>query len=179
MAMSGREKATILLSVLGADVSDKILARLPAEVADEIVSGLDRLPTPSSEAVAEILDEGKNFIEPGSVPQSKPVVLQEKVHPEIVSAVEQRGTALLPPENIKPSSLEEVPAAQMASMLLEERPQLIAFILSKFLAEKKLEVLHYLSGEHGQIEKLISNISDNAFSKDLYQELHNFYMAKI
>ena len=59
MALTGREKATIFLSILGADVSSRILRYLPGELADLIASGINHLPTPSPEALAEVLSQVK------------------------------------------------------------------------------------------------------------------------
>lgn len=62
MVLTGREKATIFLSILGADVSSRILRYLPDELADLIASGINRLPTPSPDALAEVMSEFQSFL---------------------------------------------------------------------------------------------------------------------
>ena len=55
MKLSGREKATIFLSILGPETSAQVLRYLPGEVADLIASGINHLPTPSPEALGYVL----------------------------------------------------------------------------------------------------------------------------
>lgn len=62
MVLTGREKATIFLSILGADVSGRVLRYLPDELADLIAAGINHLPSPSTEALSEVLDEYQSFL---------------------------------------------------------------------------------------------------------------------
>src|SRR3989344_2528112 len=62
MVLTGREKATIFLSILGADVSSRVLRYLPEEIADLIAAGINHLPTPSPQALSEVLDEYQSFL---------------------------------------------------------------------------------------------------------------------
>jgi len=62
MVLTGREKATIFLSILGADVSSRILRYLPDELADLIAAGINHLPTPSPDALSEVLGEYNGFL---------------------------------------------------------------------------------------------------------------------
>src|SRR3989339_319568 len=73
MVLTGREKATIFLSILGADISSRILRYLPNELADLIAAGINHLPTPSPEALAQVMDEYQSFLAlPESPAQSPP-----------------------------------------------------------------------------------------------------------
>lgn len=62
MALTGREKATIFLSILGAETSSRVLRYLPDELADLIAAGINHLPTPSPEALEEVLGDFKGFL---------------------------------------------------------------------------------------------------------------------
>jgi flagellar motor switch protein FliG len=62
MALTGREKATIFLSILGADVSSRVLRYLPDELADLIAAGINHLPSPSPDALAEVLGEYNSYL---------------------------------------------------------------------------------------------------------------------
>jgi len=57
MALTGREKATIFLSILGAETSARVLRYLPDELADLIAAGINHLPTPSPDVLSEVLSE--------------------------------------------------------------------------------------------------------------------------
>ncbi len=69
MVLSGREKATILLSILGAETASRVLRYLPDELADLIAAGINHLPTPSTDALSEVMREYQSFL---ALPGSKP-----------------------------------------------------------------------------------------------------------
>ncbi|HVN66917.1 MAG TPA: hypothetical protein VMT55_00970, partial [Candidatus Sulfotelmatobacter sp.] len=79
MALTGREKATIFLSILGADVSSRVLRYLPGELADLIAAGVNHLPTPSPEALSEVMEEYRGFLALPAAPPPppRPVVPQK------------------------------------------------------------------------------------------------------
>lgn len=73
MVLTGREKATIFLSILGADVSARVLRYLPDELADLIAAGINHLPSPSTDALSEVLDEYQSFLAlPGAAAEALP-----------------------------------------------------------------------------------------------------------
>ncbi len=73
MVLTGREKATIFLSILGAEVSSRVLRYLPGELADLIAAGINHLPTPSPEALSEVLGEYQSYLAlPGAEPEALP-----------------------------------------------------------------------------------------------------------
>lgn len=69
MALTGREKATIFLSILGAETASRILRYLPGELADLIAAGINHLPTPSPEALSEVLGEFQSHL---ALPEAAP-----------------------------------------------------------------------------------------------------------
>lgn len=125
MKLSGREKATIFLSILGPEVSAQVLRYLPGEVADLIASGINHLPTPTPEALGVVLNDFKSYLAlpaPGRpIPQieapPKPSIPREKMTPKdiILSASPKK----------------------LAFLLSEERPQVAAIIQSLFPGNQK------------------------------------------
>jgi flagellar motor switch protein FliG len=73
MALSGREKATILLSILGAETASRVLRYLPNEIADLIAAGINHLPTPSPEILTEVMGEYQSFV---AFPEAPPAPTQ-------------------------------------------------------------------------------------------------------
>ena len=67
MPLTGREKATIFLSMLGAETSARVLRYLPDELADLIAAGINHLPTPSPQAVEQVLGEVGAFLIAASI----------------------------------------------------------------------------------------------------------------
>lgn len=126
MKLSGREKATIFLSILGPEVSAQVLRYLPGEVADLIASGINHLPTPTPEALGVVLNDFKSYLAlpaPGRpAPQieapAKPSIPREKMTPKdiILSASPKK----------------------LAFLLSEERPQVAAIIQSLFPENQKM-----------------------------------------
>src|SRR3989339_603100 len=60
--LTGKEKATIFLSILGSDTSSAILRYLPPELADIIASSINHLPTPTPEALGEVFSDFESYI---------------------------------------------------------------------------------------------------------------------
>jgi flagellar motor switch protein FliG len=78
MPLSGREKATIFLSILGADVASRILRYLPDELSDLIAAGVNHLPTPSPAALSEVLSDYQGFL---ALPPAQPEMVLEPPAP--------------------------------------------------------------------------------------------------
>jgi hypothetical protein len=127
MVLTGREKATIFLSILGADISSRILRYLPNELADLIAAGINHLPTPSPEALSEVMGEYQSFL---ALPEAAPQpVLAQPVVPQKSYAV-----------------------------LMYERPQMIAFLISLLPQEERTEALRSLPRERAMVEELLNTL---------------------
>ncbi len=152
MSLTGREKATIFLSLLGAETSARVLRYLPDELADLIAAGINHLPTPSPEALEQVLDEFQ-------------------------------GHLALPRAAAAPSRIEErpKPAApkRSYSILMYERPQMIAYLLSLMPEEQKQEALHSLPREKSIVEELLAGLRENPLSLKLEAKLKEQYKGKI
>lgn len=172
MALSGREKATIFLSLLGAEVSARILRLLPDEMADLIAAGVNHLPSPSPDAIAAVLEDFRKFVLPPSSAVS-PLTLNTSLQnqePE-QQPEEEQGQPLEQEENANFksfSSPEEIilsaPARAIAAVLVYERPQVSALVLSLFSYNKALDVLMNLSTQRAKIEELMRNRLENKFT---------------
>lgn len=152
MPLTGREKATIFLSMLGAETSARVLRYLPDELADLIAAGINHLPTPSPEAVEQVLGEFKGYL---ALPRAKPAVPRVKEKPE-------------PPRPKK-----------AYSVLMYERPQMIAYLLSLMPEEQREEALHSLPREKSIVEELLSNLVKNPLSPKLEAKLREQFKGKL
>jgi len=152
MALSGREKATILLSILGADASSKILDYLPDDMADMLASGVNNLPKPSPEMLTSIMNEFKNYVSlppGGSRAQAAP-------SPQASSAAKPKAQAGTPADVLSRAS-----GRMLVPILLRERPQTIAFVLNQLSDQKTAEILTYLPEQRREIEYLLNTIKEN------------------
>ena len=149
MALTGREKATIFLSILGADVSSRVLRYLPEEIADLIAAGINHLPTPSPQVLSEVLDEYQSFL-----------ALPETASPEPVPS--------RPP----------APRRSYAS-LMYERPQTTAFLLSLMPEEERGEILQSLPREKALIEELLADLKTNPLRPKLAAKFREVFAGKV
>jgi flagellar motor switch protein FliG len=149
MTLTGREKATIFLSILGADVSSRVLRYLPEEIADLIAAGINHLPTPSPQVLSEVLDEYQSFL-----------ALPETATPEPVVS--------RPP----------APRRAYAS-LMYERPQTTAFLLSLLPEEERGEILQALPREKALIEELLSELRVNPLRPKLEAKFREVFAGKV
>jgi len=156
MPLSGREKATIFLSILGTDTSARVLRYLPDELADLIASGINHLPSPSPQALSEVLDEFKGFL---ALPNAG----------EVPPQLEQREVPPAPPPVPKKSY----------TMLVYERPQMIAFLLSLFTEQQKEEALLSLPRERAVVSELLSGLYKNPLHAKLGNKLKAQFAGKI
>ena len=149
MALTGREKATIFLSILGADVSSRVLRYLPEEIADLIAAGINHLPTPSPQALSEVLDEYQSYL-----------ALPETASPE--------------PQPERPAA-----ARRSYATLMYERPQTTAFLLSLMPEEARAEVLQSLPREKALIEEFLANLKTNPLRPKLETKFREVFAGKV
>jgi flagellar motor switch protein FliG len=180
--LTGREKATIFLSILGAETSARLLRYLPNELADLVASGVNHLPKPSPKAIAEILDELRSFVSlpaggkaSGAAPSAKP--------PAGAAAPAPPPPPSPPPEPEKPKTpkekFEQASSRKLAGVLLYERPQVIAFVLSMIPAEKQLEILSNLPGQRPLVESLLREYKSNIFTEEVKFKIVNNFSGKL
>lgn len=149
MVLTGREKATIFLSILGAETAARVLRYLPEELADIIAGGVNHLPSPSPQALSEVLQEFQSFV---SLPEREAV-----------------------------PQLEAAPPAprRVYSILMYERPQLAAFVLSCLSSQERAEALLSLSKERHLLEELMHTLKKNALTAKLEPKLKKVFAGKL
>ena len=137
--LTGREKTTILLSLLGADLSSQILRQLPEDMADLIATGINHLPNPSADVISSVLEEFASFMAlPGSV-QSKSIEERYKPLDEMpFNTVEtQQADINKSPQDI----LFYAQPKKVAMALAAERSSVAAFILTLLPPVQAKEVI--------------------------------------
>ncbi len=177
MKLSGREKATIFLSILGSDTSSAILRYLPPELSDLIASSINNLPTPTPEALGEVFTDFKSYVAlPPPVrarietPQP-PITMSTSMTPNEVIEVKKDET---PRERILNSSSKKI-----AYLLADERPQLSAFILSMFPAMQREEILMNISSGKDEIDELLTNLKPTSLKDKLEDKLIKYFAERI
>jgi flagellar motor switch protein FliG len=162
MALTGREKATIFLSILGAEAASKILRYLPDDMADLLASGVGNLPHASPELLQEVVSDFKSFILAApatptrslNAPQAQ-VVTPPPPEPEL----EPEVRVFRDPSEI----VLEADPRRLASVLMSERPQIIAFLLFNFTEEKRQEILSNLPALRSEIQTLMMDSKPTIF----------------
>jgi flagellar motor switch protein FliG len=152
MTLTGREKATIFLSILGAENSARVLRYLPDELADLIAAGINHLPTPSPEALNEVMGEFKSYL---ALPAGE-----------------------APPSRIEERPRTTVPKRSYA-FLMYERPQLVARLIAMLPEERREEALQNLPREKGLIEELLIGLKTNPLLPKIESALRDRFAEKL
>ncbi len=152
MPLTGREKATIFLSILGAETSARILRYLPDELAEVIASGINRLPSPSPEALTQVLNEFSSFV---ALPQAK------KEAPRL----EERPKPPAPKRSY--------------GVLMYERPQMVAFLLSLLSGEAREEAVQNLPREKKTVIDLLAALKKNPVTSKIKEKLEELFKDKL
>ncbi|MFA5034533.1 MAG: hypothetical protein WC500_01960 [Candidatus Margulisiibacteriota bacterium] len=154
MTLTGREKATIFLSILGSDVSSRVLRYLPDELADLIAAGINHLPTPSPEALQEVLSDYQGFLAlPGPTPRAQ---LNQPSQPSYQTMTKRN-----------------------LSFLMYERPQTLSFLLSMLPDEDKGQILSALPRERLMIEELARNLKTTPLRPKIEERLQQVFAGKV
>ncbi|OGC10195.1 hypothetical protein A3J90_02440 [candidate division WOR-1 bacterium RIFOXYC2_FULL_37_10] len=183
MTLSGKEKATIFLSMLGAETSSAILRYLPEELADLIASSISHLPTPTPEALGEVFDDFQSYValpsaekkintkEPAENEASK---LSFEADEEFAEDEEKDISNLSPKERLFSAA-----SKKLALLLSGERPQIAAFMLSLFPATKKEEVLMEMVVNREIINNLLPNLKQTYLVEELKEKLTSHFVEKL
>jgi flagellar motor switch protein FliG len=165
MRLTGREKATIFLSILGTDTSSRILRYLPEELADLIASSINHLPTPTPEALGEVLNDFQSY---GALPTVKATPKFEVVEQETIRP------GATPKEIIEGST-----SRALAFVLSGERPQVTAFMLSLLSDKKKDAILAEIVSQKDIVSSLLGNIKKTPVSIKMEEKLINYFGEKL
>lgn len=170
MALSGIEKATILISILGGDASSKMLKFLPAEVADLLASGINRLPKPSPEAISAVLSECREYLALPGMPERRPALEEGVPSPRRPEQARSQ----------KPGEIiSRVPGRILIPLLMRERPQTIAFVLTHLPEGKAAEVLSYLPEQRREVEYLLNTIKFTPLTEKIRDDVLQYVASRL
>lgn len=138
--MTGKEKALILLSMLG-DTAQNVLRFLSKEKAQFLSQHLDAVEISDKEAASELISEAVELSEQykSSAAFQKIEALDQKgkIHLEDHSGVSAKQSDVQ--ESSKHKDFQNV-----ANQLLGQKPQVIAFVLSKLDEDTKNQLVSYM-----------------------------------
>lgn len=172
MNLSGREKATIFLSIVGSDTAARVLRYLPEELADVIATSINHLPTPTPDALGSVLSEFRSYL---SLKPAESFAALEGRGEMVVSNSEESLTVPKTPIGI----LNAASAKKLAYSFSFERPQIVAFIVSRLKEEKQEEVLMNLGPQKEMVSELIKALKPNKFTSIIEQELIESFSQKV
>jgi len=169
MVLTGRQKATILLSLLGTEISNEILKLLPEGFSDIITSGMNSLPMPSTELVSSVLEEFSGFMTlpaasagtPQQSQQPNPVPGQNK--PQKAAAAETQRS---PYDILFYSQPRKVAAALSA-----ERSWVVAYVMSILPPVQGKEVISYMSERKSEVERMIKLLKNPPVSSQIKEKI--------
>lgn len=157
--MNGKEKAAAILSLLGDELSHKVLSYLPESDAISIISASEKLKTPNREILFDLVSEFNEYMTNADKISIK-TGHQEK---ENITQTIPTGTPL---EIISKSSSEKI-----AGAIAVERPEIAAYVLSHLPIEKIYEILQLIKEGREAIESRLINIKDVPISKELEEKI--------
>lgn len=174
MNLSGREKATIFLSILGSDTSSAILRYLPPELSDLIASSLSQLPTPTPEALGEVFSDFRSYIAlppmRGKTPENPAMTIPQVMEREMFK---EQG------EKNEKDALLTASSKKIAFLLSDERPQIAAFVLSLFPSMQKEEILMNITSGREQIDEFLGNLKTTDLTEKIKDKLVKYFAEKI
>ncbi|MFC1496363.1 hypothetical protein ACFL52_03005 [Candidatus Margulisiibacteriota bacterium] len=165
MNLTGREKATIFLSILGSDAASRVLRYLPEELADVIATSVTHLPTPTPEALGAVLEEFRGYL---SLGPAKPPPVQ------IEEPIDVKEVPKSPLEALNLAS-----AKKLAYIFSFEKPLIVAFILSRLKEEKKVEVANNLGSQKILVEELLQSVKINSFTPVIEEKIIKIFSEKV
>jgi flagellar motor switch protein FliG len=151
LALTGKQKAAMLLMSLDAATAAELVKGLDAEVARELaveLAYLDAADIKSSGKSAKIVRQFHHSLKAGETFQFNGFlgeVLKSTAGQEIAEQIQaQIQQVLCNPDPL--ITIRSVDSQTLALVLAHEHPETIAVILSGFSAEKMMEVLNFLDG---------------------------------
>ncbi len=163
MALTGKEKAMILLSLLGSDAGEKLLHYLPPEVSDIIAESIDHLPTPTPSAIAEVLSEFREISVPEEF-EGRPPIPSIREEAEELTGID---------------AVLKTPPRILTTLLLKERPQTIAFLLSELPYPQASEILSNLPEARREIEILMKGLKKSPFTSKIKEKIFDVLAKRL
>ena len=160
--LQGYDRAAAVLSLLGDELSQKILSYIPEETAVSILAASEKLRTPSKEELLEAVTE---FNEHLSNARDIPEAQAEE-------AAGSEGHPALPAEGGTPlEMITKASSAALAKALETERPEISAYVLSHLPVEKIYETLNLIKDDRQLIEERLLSIKDVPMAEELEENV--------
>ena len=160
--LQGYDRAAAVLSLLGDELSQKILSYIPEETAVSILAASEKLRTPTKEELMEAVTE---FNEHLSNAHAAPEVNME-------SSPAAEGHPAPPAEGGTPlEMITMASSAALAKALETERPEISAYVLSHLPVEKIYETLNLIKDDRQLIEERLLSIKDVPMASELEEKV--------
>ena len=162
--LKGYEKAAAVLSLLGDELSQKILSYLPENDAISIITASEKLRTPTKDALLDVVSEFNDYMV--NAEKSTPVRQAEeevKMNEAESAATEQPGSPL--------DMISKASAESLAKALEVERPEISAYVLSHLPVEKIYTTLNLLKENRQLVEARLLSIKDVPIAKELEEKV--------
>lgn len=161
--LKGYERAAAVLSLLGDELSQKILSYIPEDDAVSIISASERLKTPSKEVLLDVVSEFNDYMVNASKEPAENVVEEEVKAEEGAEPSAEPGDPL--------DMISRASAQSLAKALEGERPEVSAYVLSHLPVEKIYETLNLLKENRGLVESRLLSIKDVPIAKELEEKI--------
>jgi flagellar motor switch protein FliG len=155
LVLKGYERAAAVLSLLGDEISQRVLSYVPENDAVSIISAAETLKTPTKDVLLDVVSEFNDYM----------ATAQVEEHPaeEGTPAAEETGSPLDAISRASPKAL--------AKALETERPEVSAYVLSHLPVEKIYDVLTLLKENRSLVEARLLSIKDVPISKELEEKV--------
>lgn len=150
--LKGQEKAAAIMSLLGDELSQKVLGYLPEDAAVSIISASEKLKTPTRGALLELVAEFNEYMQN---PPTEPEMQEPAEPPSIAEA----GTPL--------DIIYKSGPVALAKALEEERPEIAAYVLSHLPVERIYETVKLFKNNREAVESRLVSLKDVPVTKEL------------
>jgi flagellar motor switch protein FliG len=144
--LSGLDKAAILMSSLPEEATVDIFKKLKEHEIEKLINAILNLNHPPKETVKQVFDEAYKFLKEASAvitPEHLKKILQKALPKEVLDKLLDQTFSIEEGKAIF-KELEKLDSKQIADLIKDEHPQVIALILSQLKPAKAAEVLQYI-----------------------------------
>jgi flagellar motor switch protein FliG len=142
--LSGKEKATILLSIIGPQKAARLLRQLPEEVSNLLAAQVASLPKPSEDIVQLMLRElSSNLIEKKDVKAIESNNIEEEIEAEAVEEENIEKDVIVNEQD----EFVSIPIVKIAEVLKNEKFRIQNMVLHILEEDKSKELKKILSIE--------------------------------
>lgn len=161
--LKGYERAAAVLSLLGDELSQKILSYIPEDAAVAIISASETLKTPTKDVLLDVVSEFNDYmVNAKKEPAERAAEEGTKTEEEAVPSA-QPGSPL--------DMISGASAQSLAKALEGERPEVSAYVLSHLPVEKIYETLNLLKENKALVESRLLSIKDVPIAKELEEKI--------